>query len=239
MKIDKSFIIKRYKNKKRLESYVLKAKEGLWKEEEILVKKYLNKKDKVLIVGCGTGREIIGLKKLGFNNLVGVDISPDMIREAKKLLPDVKLITSNIIEFKPTRKYDAILYFNNIIEQIPNKKDRVKAILKPKQLLNKKGKIILTSHSCFVHKNFLELIKSFILYILFRLKINKKNPFEYINKEEFIYANYSNPFRIKNLLIKNNFLINEINSKKFILKNKKPGIRYIFSEPIYYVARLK
>lgn len=58
MNINNNFVIERYKNKSRLSSYVARTKDGLYKEEEILIKKYLTPYSKILVVGCGTGREI-------------------------------------------------------------------------------------------------------------------------------------------------------------------------------------
>jgi len=239
MKIDKSFVIERYRNEERLKRYILKAKEGLFEEEKILVKKYIRPSDKVLVVGCGTGREVLGLKKLGIKRTTGIDISPDMIREARKLLPDTKLIISDINEFESKEKFDAVVYFNNIIEQIPSFLEKKKAILKAKELLRRKGIMILSTHSCFFYeKSIFELIKNTVLYAAFKLKLNRKNPFEYVNKEEKIYASYSNPFVIKKIM-KSAFEIKEINSKKFILQKKHPKLMYIFDEPIYYVGKLK
>jgi len=238
MKINKSFVIERYRNKERLKNYILKAKKGLFEEEKLLIKKYVKPSDRVLVVGCGTGREIFGLKKLGIKDIVGIDISPDMIREAKKLLPDTELIISNIVEFKSKKNFDVVVFFNNIIEQIPSLSEKKKAILNAKRLLREGGKIILSTHSCFYERSIFRLIRNLIFYVAFKLKLSKKNPFEYINKKEKIYASYSNPFTIKKI-IGEVFEIKEINSKKFILQKKQPKFFYIFDEPVYYVGELK
>lgn len=239
MKIDKDFIIRRYKNKIRLKSYASRAGKGLFPEEELLIKKYIKYKSKILVVGCGTGREIIGLKKIGFKNIVGLDVSPDMIREAKKLVQHVKFIVSDINDFHSNDKFDVVLYLNNIIEQIPSFLDRKKAILKSKELLRGNGIIILTTHSSFYPGSFGSvLIKNFILYLLYKLGLRKDSPFDYVNERDKIYAHFSNPFEIKKILHENQFIIKEINSKKFILNNKKSSFLYLFDEPIYYIAEL-
>ena len=87
---NKSFVIERYKDKDRLKNYIEKTKKGLNFEEEKIIERHVPKSSSILVVGCGTGREIYGLKKLGFKDIVGVDISPDMTKEAKKILPEVK-----------------------------------------------------------------------------------------------------------------------------------------------------
>jgi len=239
MKVDGDFVIERYKNKNRLDSYIKKTKDGLYKEEEIIIKKYLNPNSKTLVVGCGTGREIYGLRGLGFTNITGIDISRDMIKEAKKLVPDVKLFVKDINKFESTEKFDAVIYFNNIIEQIPSFNERKKAILKAKELLTSRGLIFLTTHSCFVfQKNIFELFQNVLKYYFYKIGLRKDSPFEYINMDEKIYASYSNPLLIKRILRKI-FNLKEVNSKKFILKGKRPLLRYLFDEPVYYVGELK
>lgn len=239
MKINDKFVIERYRNKSRLNSYVAKTKDGLSKEEEILIKKYLNPNSKILVVGCGTGREIYGLKSLGFTDITGIDISPDMIREARKLLKDIKLFVKDVNKFESEEKFDAIIYFNNIIEQIPLFNERKKAILKSKELLNPNGFIFLTTHSCFTfQKNIFELFQNVLKYFFHRIGLRTDSPFEYIDLNEKIYASYSNPFIIKKIL-KKYFYLKEINSKKFILKGKRCLFRYLFDEPIYYIGNLK
>lgn len=239
MKIDDKFVIERYKNKDRLKSYVKKATEGLSKEEEIVIKKYLASDSKILVVGCGTGREIYGLRTLGFKNVTGIDISPEMINEAKKLVPNVKLFVKDINKFESKEKFDAVIYFNNIIEQIPSFDERKKAIIKARELLNSKGLILLTTHSCFVFKeNVFELFNNVLKYSLYKMRLRKDSPFEYINIDEKIYASYSNPLLIKRILRKG-FNLKMVNSKKYILQGKRPLFGYLFDEPVYYVGELK
>ena len=51
------------------------------------IKQYLNKpKDEVKIIDCGAGTGLCGveLHKLGYTNLCALDISPEMLNEARK-----------------------------------------------------------------------------------------------------------------------------------------------------------
>ena len=69
-----------------------------------------NKKIKILDVGCGTGLSGFSLKKFGFNNLDGLDLSEEMLKIAnkKKLYQNLFNIDLNkISSFQ--KKYDVII----------------------------------------------------------------------------------------------------------------------------------
>ncbi len=236
--ITQKYVIERYSDKNRLESYISRTKTGLSDDEKIIVKKYLIKNFSVLVVGCGTGREIYGLQNLGFKNVVGIDISPDMVREAKKIIPNVNFYCADINKFNVDKKYDAVLFLNNILEQIPSFTKRKSALSKAKQLLKKDGIAIFTTHSRFVPGKYgNEWLKSFVFYLLYLLKIMDNNPFDFVDRNHKIYSHYSNPFLIKETIKNLGFKTLEINSKDLILKKKKLPILWIFSEPVYYIVR--
>ncbi len=58
---------------------------------------YLPKDAKVLDVGCAAGRDSHILKELGFQ-MTGVDISPELIKIAKKEHSDIKFIEANFLD---------------------------------------------------------------------------------------------------------------------------------------------
>ena len=73
----------------------------------------------MLELGCGTGMITDLLHKEGFQ-ITGLDISEEMIREAKRKLPEIPFVVSNASDFKLNTTYDAILSFfdslNNLLE---------------------------------------------------------------------------------------------------------------------------
>lgn len=52
----------------------------------VFYKAYCQKNEKIIEVGCGTGRILEDLLKSGFQNLTGVDISPEMLDKAQEKL---------------------------------------------------------------------------------------------------------------------------------------------------------
>ena len=70
-----------------------------------------NKNIKIIDVGCGTGLVGKELSKLGYLNVDGYDISPEMLKIAKKLgvYKELKQTDLNKRPFTPTKSYDALI----------------------------------------------------------------------------------------------------------------------------------
>lgn len=79
-----------------------------------LLSKYIASSARVLDVGCGLGNNILLLKEYGYENVVGVDISSEMIAYAKS--KDCEAYTLN--EFSELKgEYDLIL-FSHVLEHL-------------------------------------------------------------------------------------------------------------------------
>ena len=70
-----------------------------------------NKNIKIIDVGCGTGLVGKELSKLGYLNVDGYDISPEMLKIAKKLgvYKELKQTDFNKQPFTPSKTYDALI----------------------------------------------------------------------------------------------------------------------------------
>jgi tellurite methyltransferase len=66
---------------------------------------------KILDAGCGNGRTIKYLldKKIPEANILGVDISSEMLSIAEKHLPGIKFINSELAKFSSAQKFDLII----------------------------------------------------------------------------------------------------------------------------------
>jgi SAM-dependent methyltransferase len=83
------------------------------KEIDFVVKELkLKPSDRVLDIGCGTGRHAVELAKRGYK-VTGVDISSGMLAEANRAAEEagvkVTWVHADATEFKPRRKFDAAI----------------------------------------------------------------------------------------------------------------------------------
>ncbi|MEO6524451.1 MAG: methyltransferase domain-containing protein [Mucilaginibacter sp.] len=63
--------------------------------------------ERILDIGCGTGYLANHIQSLGAD-VVGTDLSPDMIAKAKATYPDVKFEVANASDFSFDKKFDAV-----------------------------------------------------------------------------------------------------------------------------------
>ena len=94
----------------------------------------------VLDVGCGTGWFLDLLQQQGWNNLSGLDLSPDMLVIAKQMVPAAKLYEAPIQELDyAAEKYDVITCLATL-HHMPDLKFVANKLF---SLLNPGGKLIV------------------------------------------------------------------------------------------------
>ena len=81
-KIDTEFIRESFTTEKTVSDYAKAVREiGLWESEKMMIRKYFNSEGQILDIGCGAGRTTIGLYKLGYHLVEGLDL-----KEIKRIL---------------------------------------------------------------------------------------------------------------------------------------------------------
>lgn len=109
------------------------------------LERYIPKKEaKILDVGCGFGFAIYALKKLGYKNVRGIDIAPEMVKVGKKLGLEIELVEDSIAYLSNfPENFDVILAFD-VLEHVPKDKqlDFVRALY---NALKRPGTLILTT----------------------------------------------------------------------------------------------
>jgi len=151
-KIKQDFVIKSFSDEETLRLYSNDTFNiGLWESEKLFITKYFPKEGKILDIGCGAGRTTIGLYKLGYENTMGVDLTPSMIEEAIKnsnkagIKVDFQIGDACNLSFED-ESFDSCLFSFNGIMQIPVKDNRIGALKEIHRVLKKDGIFIFTTH---------------------------------------------------------------------------------------------
>jgi SAM-dependent methyltransferase len=127
------------------EDYILS---GLMPLEKTLYDRFLKPADRILVVGCGTGRELIALLRLGYR-VEGLDIASRAIALARQMLDkqglSAELYTGPIEVVALPRSFDAFVFSAYCYGYIPQADTRIGMLRKLKAHLNPGGRV-LTSY---------------------------------------------------------------------------------------------
>lgn len=115
--------LNRYGQSSEWEEACLGYRRNMWWRRLRMKKFDINQKDKVLDLGCGDGLNIVILREMGVNNIIGVDISKKILEEAKKNNPKNKfyLASAEKLPFKGSR-FNVIFLdsvFHHLLEYKP------------------------------------------------------------------------------------------------------------------------
>lgn len=126
-------------------------KVGLWNSERIIFKKYINKNDKILDLGCGAGRTTINLFKDGYTNITGLDIAEKLIDFAKEYSNSNNLNINFIVGDATKLDYedntfDIVIFSYNGMQCIPGLENRRNVLKEVYRVLKPNGYYIFTAH---------------------------------------------------------------------------------------------
>jgi len=121
-----------------------------------------NKNSKVLDLFCGTGSGLEALNILGFSNLVGVDLSPDLLKQCKT--KNVELFVGDCRDLKLENNSVDIVTIQGGLHHLPSiKEDLPKTLKEIHRVLNDEGKV-------FIIEPWLTKMLS-ILHVLYKSKL--------------------------------------------------------------------
>ncbi|AGB41415.1 methylase involved in ubiquinone/menaquinone biosynthesis [Halobacteroides halobius DSM 5150] len=135
---------------------------GLWKSEKYIFDKYFEKEKSILDIGCGAGRTTFNLYEMGYTNIVGLDLTFEMIEEARKINKKDETNIDFVVGDATNLKFDdcffdyALFSFNGIM-QIPKKENRIKALKEIRRVLKENGIFIFTTHDRKSNEKFKEV----------------------------------------------------------------------------------
>jgi D-alanine-D-alanine ligase len=125
-----------------------------------IMKKYnINEKSNIVDICCGQGRHLIGLNKMGFKNLIGVDYSSDLLRVARirSKYNEIKYIQSDVRNIRnlSSNISDYIQMLGNSWGYFNTIEDNVKVLKEIYRLLKKDGIFLLdVTNGSYVSKSF-------------------------------------------------------------------------------------
>ncbi|MEM3394186.1 MAG: class I SAM-dependent methyltransferase, partial [Candidatus Methanomethylicia archaeon] len=133
-------------------------------EKEFVNYLNLSMSNKILVLGCGEGREVIPLLKEGYE-VIGLDFNEELIKSVKEKFPQYKnnFITGDVLNLSKIfskETFDIVLFFYNGLDYLYPKENRKKALLGIFNVLKKEGFFVFSFHNI--------------------LCINRKNLFEYL-----------------------------------------------------------
>ena len=126
-------------------------KVGLLDSERLLVSRYFSKNDRILDIGCGAGRTTLGLYRLGYLNVQGVDLSGGMIERAKFMAKEagcpIPFEVGDATDLQwGDRRLDAALFGGLGLMCIPGYDNRLQALNEVRRVLRPGGHFIFTTH---------------------------------------------------------------------------------------------
>lgn len=194
-----------------------------WEEFEKLLP-YLKDNQKMVDLGCGNGRFFRFLKKHKKIKYTGIDISENLLKEAKKAFPKAKFISGDLLDIPIKEKVDTVVSIASL-HHIPSKKLRQKAVKEMGGILKKDGILMIMVWNLFQPKYKKYIWKARIKSLLSLGKYDMRDTFIPWGKtgvDRYYYAFESE--ELKNLLIRNGFEVLEEktgNNLSFICKKKK------------------
>ena len=195
-----------------------RTREFPWTEMDFLFDRYVNKKDKVLDLGCGNGRFYELFKKEV--DYYGLDNSEELLSVAEKKYPKAVFKKGNVLDVPfPDNNFDKI-FSVSVLHHIPSQKLRNIFVQECKRVLKPDGLLIITVW---------DLLKKPKI----KKRIIKNNFFKLIQKSKLDFNDavldwhgisncYTHCFKLrelKKLVAKQNFKI--IDSGTIRIKNKK------------------
>lgn len=159
-KITKNFVKKSFEKATKNYSDAIKNI-GLWESEKYVINKYFDKDKSILDVGCGAGRTTFNLYEMGYKNIIGLDLTPEMVSTAKTINKerntDIEFIVGDATDLKfEDNSFDQAIFSFNGLMQIPERKNRIKALKEIKRVLRENGIFIFTTHDREKNENFKE-----------------------------------------------------------------------------------
>ena len=98
--------------------------------------KGIPKTARILAVGANVGNILIGLQKLGYTNLYGIELNPNVVELARKRAPGIHIILGNALDIPFKDSYFDLVFTSGVLIHIAPK-NRSKAMAEIYRATNK------------------------------------------------------------------------------------------------------
>ena len=120
---------------------------GLMEWEENFYLRFLRSGDRVLLVGCGSGRDLLPLLERGYE-CAGLDLGREAIAACRSALEckglKAPLFVGSVVNAEVEGTFDTVIFSWFCISYIPGTAQRVAALRRLKGLLRPRGRIVLS-----------------------------------------------------------------------------------------------
>lgn len=92
------------------------------------IERYCDRKMSILEIGCGTGRNLVGLKRAGFNNISGIEISPKAVEIGRAYFHeyrDISVIIAPVEDVAESLPDYDVIYTQGCLMHLPYELDWV------------------------------------------------------------------------------------------------------------------
>lgn len=140
--------VESFSTEEMVDHYTDRTEAGLFEVEREIVSRYFAEREaRVLDVGCGTGRTTRPLADLGFD-VVGVDISEEMVVRARELFPDISFEVADVTDLDfDDDSFDYVLFAHNGIDYVHPSSERRRAFEELGRVLKPGGYLAFSTHN--------------------------------------------------------------------------------------------
>jgi SAM-dependent methyltransferase len=122
---------------------------GLWGDEQRFYERFLRPSERVLLAGCGTGRDLIALSAMGYD-VVGLDQSPAAVELARMHLArrgmSVPVRTGDVESAELDDNFDAVIFAGGCYSFVRDSQVRIAALRRIRAHLPPGGRVLLFYH---------------------------------------------------------------------------------------------
>jgi SAM-dependent methyltransferase len=152
VKVDGQFLRESYSHPSAVRGYsAAVGRVGLWKSEAAFFGRHLPSEGRLLDLGCGAGRTTFGLHGEGYRDILGADLSPLMIRQARlhaarrRLKIRFRVADACRLPFASKAFAGCLFSFNGLMT-IPRRSSRIAALREIRRVLAPGGRFVFTTH---------------------------------------------------------------------------------------------